>query len=279
LDQGQTNSNSTNYATINITRGSRAVTSIYYNFSFNIPTNAVISSVTAYAKCYISSTQSNRFTTRTVQLYTGTTAKGSSSTVSNSTTRFSMTPGTWTASELNNAKIRIYAVRGTSGVNTNYYFRFYGADITVEYSWDETFYAFTCNSSVQGVGISAQDSETTSGGTNVITVTGVSDLSDIKLMDNGTDVTSSLVMSGSNYTYTLSDINADHTILVDDNSPSSKKSYVKKNNAFAETTKQYVKETNSWVSKDITNVYWKINGSWIETDDSMSGKTSFKIDI
>ena len=134
LNQGETDSSSTNYATINLTRGSHAETSIYYNFSLNTPTGATINSVECTAKCYISNTQSNRIATREVRLYSGSTAKGSSATVSNSTSVFDVTAGTWTASELNNAKIRIHAIRGTNATTTNYYFRFYGATITVEYT-------------------------------------------------------------------------------------------------------------------------------------------------
>lgn len=134
LNQGETDSSSTNYATINLTRGNNAETSIYYNFALNIPTSATIDSVTCTAKCYISNTQSNRIATREVRLYSGTTAKGSSATVGNSTSEFTVTAGTWTAAELNNAKIRIYAIRGTNSTNTNYYFRFYGATLSVTYT-------------------------------------------------------------------------------------------------------------------------------------------------
>lgn len=134
LDRGYTDSSSTNYATINLTRGENAVTSIYYNFPLNIPSNATITSVSCTAKCYINNTQSNRITTRTVQLYSGSTAKGSASTVSTSTSEFTMSAGSWTAAELNNAKIRVYGVRGTNSTTSSYYFRFYGATLTVEYS-------------------------------------------------------------------------------------------------------------------------------------------------
>ena len=182
-----------------------------------------------------------------------------------------------TPQELKNVKCYVHYLRNSGTDNNQRYIYMYGADVTVD--WEETLYAISISSSVQGVGISAQDSETTSGGTNVITLTGVSDLSDIKLMDNGTDVTSSLVMSGSNYTYTLNNVDADHTIVVEGASSSSKKSYVKKNNSFVETTNQYVKETNSWVNRTISKIFWKINGSWTETNDSMSGKTAFKIDV
>lgn len=134
LDQGNTDSSSTNYATINLTRGSGAETSIYYTFSLNIPSGVTINSVECTAKCYISNTQGNRIATREVRLYSGSTAKGSAATVSNSTSVFDVTAGTWTAAELNNAKIRIHAVRGTNSTNTDYYFRFYGATITVTYT-------------------------------------------------------------------------------------------------------------------------------------------------
>ena len=138
LNQGQTDATSTNYATINLTRGSRAETSIYYNFdTSSIPANATIKSVTCRAKCYISTTNSNRIVTREVRLYSGSTAKGSAATVSNSTSAFRVTAGTWTRAELTNAKIRVHAVRGTSNTNTNYYFRFYGATLTVEYEYEE----------------------------------------------------------------------------------------------------------------------------------------------
>ena len=183
-----------------------------------------------------------------------------------------------TPQELKNVKCYVHYLRNNRTDSGQRYIYMYGADVTVD--WEETLYAISISSSVQGVGISAQDNETTSGGTNVITVTGVSDLSDIKLMDNGTDVTSSLVMSGSNYTYTLNNVDADHTIVVEDNSSSSsEKSYVKKNNAFVETSNQYVKESNSWINRTISKIFWKINGSWTETNDSMSGKTMFKIDV
>jgi hypothetical protein len=134
LSQGETDSSSTNYATINLTRGSRAETVIFYNFDLDIPEGVTINSVSCTAKCYISSTNSSRIATRQVQLYSGNTAKGSAATVSNSTSVFNVTAGNWTASELNNAKIRIYAQRGTSNTSTNYYYRFYGATITVEYT-------------------------------------------------------------------------------------------------------------------------------------------------
>jgi len=160
LNQGETDSSSTNYATINFSRGEGAETEVFYNFDFNIPTGATITSVTCTAKCYISNTNSSRISTRTVQLYSGTTAKGTAYTVSNSTNEFSITPGSWTAAELNNAKIRLYAVRGSSNTTTNYYYRFYGATIEVDYSLDTYAYAVTATSTavnVNNVEVSSND--------------------------------------------------------------------------------------------------------------------------
>lgn len=136
---GQTNpvgksETNTTYATVNLKTGSRATTNAIWSFDCSsIPSNATIVSVTCKAKCSINNTQSNRISTRTIQLYSNTTAKGSSYTVANSTTAFSITAGTWTRTELNNARIRLDATRGTNSTSSSYYFRFYGATLTVTY--------------------------------------------------------------------------------------------------------------------------------------------------
>ena len=161
----------------------------------DIPSNATVTSIS-------------------VQLYSGTSAKGSATTArTTSVTIYNLTVGTWTRSELDNIRLLINSQRA-SNTRNNAYVYLYGSDVTVNLSWDETLYAISTSSSVQGVGISAQSGETASGGTNVITLTGVSSLSSIALFDNDVDVTSSLVGSGSNYTYTLNGVNADHTIIV-----------------------------------------------------------------
>lgn len=136
---GQTNpvgksETSTSYATVNLTNGSRATTNAIWSFDCSsIPEGAEIVSVTCKAKCSINNTQSSRISTRKIQLYSNTTAKGSAYTVANSTTAFSITAGTWTRAELQNARIRLDATRGTSSTTTSYYFRFYGATLTVTY--------------------------------------------------------------------------------------------------------------------------------------------------
>ena len=191
----------------------------------SIPDGANIVSVESNIKYYVSST--SYITAFSTQLYTNTTAKGNALTNRpTSATKYALTTGNWTVSELQNIRLYISATHNLSTSNAYIYLN--GADITVNYSWDETIYAITTSSSVQGVVISAQDAEVTSGGTDVITVTGVSDLSDIKLMDNGTDVTSSLVRSGSNYTYTLNNVDADHSITIEASAIPTIPSFVKK---------------------------------------------------
>lgn len=139
---GYTDSSSTNYCQVNLTFGSQAETMVNWNFgSFAaIPEGATIDSVTCTCKCMINNTTASRIAIRTAQLYSGSTAKGTAYTVANSTTVFDITPGTWTREELLSAKLRLYAKRGTSSTGTGYYFRFYGATMTVEYSYEGASY-------------------------------------------------------------------------------------------------------------------------------------------
>lgn len=136
LNNGCAGDTSTSYAQINLTRQANAVTEIYYNFgTLSIPTGATSISVSCSCKCSINTTSASRVSTRQAQLYRGTTAMGTASNVANSTTAFSISAGTWTAAQLNGGvKLRLYAVRGTSNVSNNYYFRLYGATLTVTYT-------------------------------------------------------------------------------------------------------------------------------------------------
>ena len=140
-------STSTNYARINLTTGAQAVTYIYFQFGdlSSIPANATIESVVCEVKCRINQTSSSRIATRQAQMFSGTTAKGDPYTVANVTDPFTITPGTWTRAELQNARIRLYAQRGTSNATTNYYFDFYGATLTVTYKYGGRTYVSKVN--------------------------------------------------------------------------------------------------------------------------------------
>lgn len=201
LDNAYTDSDSTTYATINLTRNQNAETIIFYNFSITgIPSGATINSVSCSAKCYISSTNSSRVATRQIRLYSGSTAMGSAYTVSNSTTAFSMTTGTWTAAQLADAKIRLYAKRGTSNTTTNYYFRFYGATLTVSYTYQTVVYEVTASSNVSGVTIEPASQEQAQGNSASVIL---STNSNIVLLDNNTDVTSSITLTQQSPTYSV----------------------------------------------------------------------------
>lgn len=189
-ERGYADSDSTNYAQIGLTRGSQAVTYFYYKFdTSSIPATAEIDSITVSAKIYINNTNANYVATRQAQMFSGTTAKGSAYTVSNSTTAFTISAGTWTRSELNDLRIRLYAVRGTSNVNTSYYFRFYGAEVTISYHYDEHYYTITASSNVPGVTIQPASQELLEGKSAAVVL---SDNSNIVVTDNGADVTSQL---------------------------------------------------------------------------------------
>lgn len=190
---GYADSSSTTYATINLTTGSGATTYIYFTFDFsNIPVGATIDSVSCSAKAYINTTNSSRITTRQIQLYSGTTAKGSASTISNSTSAFTMTAGTWTRDELLNARIRLYGVRGTSNTTSTYYFRFYGATFTVNYSVNGTAYTIGATSQVTGVTVDPATQEVMEGEDATVSIY-ASMIDGLEITDNGTDITNELV--------------------------------------------------------------------------------------
>lgn len=142
MSNGYNGPDNTTYAQISLTRNENAVTYVYWIFDSlsSIPADATIDSVSCTCKCSISNTASARVATRQAQLYSGTTAMGSAYTVANSTDTFSIPAGTWTRAQLQNARLRLYAVRGTSSTTTNYFFRFYGASITVNYTYQGVSY-------------------------------------------------------------------------------------------------------------------------------------------
>ena len=174
--------------------GSRAATTIYLNFDCSsIPAAATINSVTCSVKCGTQGT--SYFGTRTVQMATGTTTKGSATTMSGSNSSpqtHSLTVGSWTASEIRNAKLKFYVVRGTSNTSTDATFSIYGATLTVDYTINLPTYTVSASSNVTGVTVSPS-SQTVYEGESAEIIIDTSDISDYVLTDNNTDVTSSVV--------------------------------------------------------------------------------------
>lgn len=138
--RGYGDSTSTDYASINLTRGSRANTYMYWEFDVpTIPAGATINSITCNYKARTSSASTSYISAAAIQMCSGTTTKGSSKsilTTDTSASSFSSTQiGTWTAAEINaGVKLKTTATRGTSRTSSNYYIYFYGADITITYT-------------------------------------------------------------------------------------------------------------------------------------------------
>ena len=137
---GYADSTSTDYARVNLTRGQSAQTHVYWQFSLpTIPTDATIDSITCNYKARVSSSSTHYIAQATIQLYSGTTAKGSSKSIRTTSTDASSLSsdqiGTWTPAEINaGMRLRTWAQRGGSRTSSNYYIYFYGADIEIEYT-------------------------------------------------------------------------------------------------------------------------------------------------
>ena len=131
--------NTSEYGQVNLTRGDNAVTYFYFKFDTSaIPANATILAVSCQIRLRISTTTASYVAIRQVQMFAGTTPKGDPSAAPGSNTTLSLAPGTWTREEMNDARIRLYAVRGSSNVNNSYGFVIYGATLTVDYEYDDT---------------------------------------------------------------------------------------------------------------------------------------------
>ena len=121
-----TDENSTTYAYVRLMQ---SPTSVYLIFNTSsIPAGAIIKSVTCVAKAKITSTAN--VTTRTLCMYSGTTAKGDAQTLTTAEKKFTFSGESWTRNELSDARIRIYTTN-TAGSPWVY---FYGATLSVKYS-------------------------------------------------------------------------------------------------------------------------------------------------
>lgn len=128
IERGYSSANSIFlYATIEGNLGIGAETYFYYTFDLSeLPPNVVITSVT----CLATADASRMFETSTVQLYSGTNAKGSAAAMGE---KVSIESGTWTREELNDCRLKLYAKsKRAGGATLN--ISFYGATLTIEYA-------------------------------------------------------------------------------------------------------------------------------------------------
>ena len=108
IGKGSDTANRTGNDYFSTSQGGSGSTWIDYYFDFSdIPAGATILSVSLTVKGHCESTSESREISQ-VQCYSGTTAKGSATNMTDSTTDkvYTMSPGTWTRDELQSAKIR-----------------------------------------------------------------------------------------------------------------------------------------------------------------------------
>lgn len=135
LDNCYNDTSNETYAQFYLQKGGMAQTSIYLTFDLSsIPSDATITSVNCKAKCRISTDVAARILTRQVQMFSGSTAKGSADTISTQTETLILDVGSWNRQELDDLSLRFYAERNYSGTSNNQYLYVYGADLTIEYT-------------------------------------------------------------------------------------------------------------------------------------------------
>lgn len=245
IETGYNPATNTSYAQFNATKGANAETWVYYTFTPNLPNGATITGISCEAKSYITNTRA--FSVRTIQLYTGTTAKGSSEalTTISETFSFTETVSDWTVSELNNIRVVLHAVRGTSNTSTDYYVRFFGATLTIGYTFEGVAYEITSSSNIpntKGVSISPEYQLQPSAAS--ITITNEDGLN-LRVIDTYGASKTTQTFNDTSYTYTLNNLNNDHNVVVDYN------------------TTNYSKINNQW--RPIVGVYQKSSGVWSAT--------------
>lgn len=133
IDRGYTNSTSTTYARFGIPKP-YGEAYVYYKFdTSSIPDGAEIVSVSCRVKA-VASGNSTTTPVKQIQMATGTTLKGSATTIGSSASsaeRDIADVGTWTLAELRDIRVRPYAKTGNT--SSNYNLDFYGATLTITY--------------------------------------------------------------------------------------------------------------------------------------------------
>lgn len=195
IDNAFTDASSSIRAAIYTNTGSRATTTVYLNFDCSeIPIGATINSISCQVKCGTQGT--NYFGTRTVQMTTGTTVKGRATTMSGSNsspTTHTLTVGSWTAAELQNAKLKFYIQRGTSNTTTGATFSIFGATLSVSYTFQGTQYTIAATSTAAGSTVDPATQEIMEGETAVVRLD-IPVLGDVDVTDNNVDIKSLLEM-------------------------------------------------------------------------------------
>ena len=239
LNNAYSDAESSNYASLELAGGESG--DFYLNFPVDIPSGAVIQSVTPKATFGFNRNNSSSGYTAECQMYSGSSYKGQTTSIVTSgssdveKTMYTLNSGTWTASELSNARLYLTATNNAS--STHRFLYVYGASLEITYESDGlsykytisnisadhtitiadipgTNYTVTASSSYSGATVSPSTQSVREGRDAVVEIR-VNDIQEIVVKDNGTDVTSSVVqLPGGGYSYTIESIRAAHTITV-----------------------------------------------------------------
>lgn len=174
--------------------GSSSTAYISYSFGFDeIPESATIVSVSCQVKGHAENTSRS---TANLQLYAGTTAKGSiSKFTSTSAQTVTLTTGTWTRSEIDTMTLRFTI--GYYGGLVN------GATVEVTYSYDAIIYTVTSTLTGSGTISPSGETEVEKDSTYVLTITPVNKDDSVTATKDGVDITSELVAHESGASVTL----------------------------------------------------------------------------
>ena len=281
ISNGFAGSGSTTRAAFYTNTGQSAASYFYYNFDCSsIPQTATINSVACTVKCGNQGT--NYYNTRQVQLCAGTTPKGSATNMTGSNSSPSshtLTVGTWTREELNNCKVRMYLTRLNStgtGATEPSTVSFYGATLTVNYSVNGTMYEINSSSDTSLATVEPSSQEVYQGGSGVVKID-VDNVGDIIVEDNGTDVTSQLVVKEKTTSGSSETVLGTYTLVsggINGNGASYFQGLVGKGVNSTQTTNNYYSNGNGTIAvftynltfsdipsnATITRLYCQVNG-------------------
>lgn len=149
ISKAYDDADSDDYASLEL--AGRSTGTIYLTMSdLNIPSTATIKSVSAKVTLQYNRNNSSSGFSSSVQMYAGSTAKGSATNwvsaggTDVAKTTLTLTVGSWTASEVANAKLYLTATNNAS--STRRYVYIYGASFEVTYESDGVIYIYTISS-------------------------------------------------------------------------------------------------------------------------------------
>lgn len=147
IEHAYDDADGTDYADLQLAAGGTTGTLYLDIGNLVIPSGATIKSVSCSATLQYNRNNSSSGFTASCQMYAGSTAKGSSTTVVSAggtdvaKTTFNLSVGSWTASEINSARFYLTATNNASGTARHIYV--YGVSFNVTYESDDVIYTYT----------------------------------------------------------------------------------------------------------------------------------------